>query len=204
MFNDVAQFIVVWIFVLVAYASVGFISLRDVKELSHFEDAIIYFFQVAFVSYDLEIFDVYEPDRPNLKKFGELFMLSFLFVNALILLNVVIAMMADSYGFMANRRIGIYNYMMIKAAPSYANDKHYGALAFLPAPFAVVSFLTIPYYLCVKEKERLRRFTDRFNVSCYFIVSIIISVIFLAINLTLVPFAYLKNCWHKIKLARIS
>ena len=36
----------------------------------------------------------------------------------------------------------------------------------------------------------------------YFFICIFISVAFLAINLLLVPFAYLKTCWHKIKLAR--
>ena len=124
-----------------------------------------------------------------------------MFVNALVLLNVVIAMMADTYVFMTSLKIGIYNHSVIKTAPSYANHKHYGALAFLNAPLAVFSFLTIPYYLCVTDKKRLEKFTTRFNMGVYAFFSIPISVAFLVINLLLVPFAYLKTCWHKIKLA---
>ena len=36
----------------------------------------------------------------------------------------------------------------------------------------------------------------------YFFVSILISVVFLAINLALLPFAYLKTIWHKITLKK--
>ena len=65
----------------------------------------------------------------------------------------------------------------------------------------MISFLTIPYYLCVRDKKRLQKFTRRFNIGLYFFFSIIISSLFLMFNLILVPFAYLKTCYHKIKLA---
>ena len=155
MFKDVGQFLVVWFFVLLAFSSVGFITFREVEGLGSMEDAMFFFFQVAFVNFDLDAFDVVYADRPVMKRLGKYFVLLFLFINAVILLNVVIAMMADTYGFMTNLRIGIYNHSVIKTAPSYASNKQYGALAFLPAPFAIISFFTIPYYLCVKDKERL-------------------------------------------------
>ena len=90
-----------------------------------------------------------------MRQISKYFVLSFVFVNALILLNVVIAMMADTYNFMTSKKIGVYNHSVIRTSPAYANDKYYGALAFLNAPFACLPFLTIPYYLCVKDKKRL-------------------------------------------------
>ena len=38
----------------------------------------------------------------------------------------------------------------------------------------------------------------------YFFVSIIISVIFVALNIILMPFGYLKTCYDKILLAKCS
>ena len=203
MFKDVGQFIIVWLFVLMGYASVGFITFREVPELKSMEDAIVFFFQTAFVNYEMDVFEVYD-DRPNMKRLGKYFVLSFVFLNAVVLLNVVIAMMADTYGYMTSLRIGIYNHSVIKTAPSYASNKHYGALAFLCAPFATFAFFTIPYYLCVKDKERLERFTTRFNKGIYAPLCFFTSIVFLVINLLLVPFAYVKTCWHKIKLARAN
>ena len=204
MFNDIGQFLAIWIFVLTGFSSVGFITFADVPELSKFSEAFLFFFQVAFGNYEIDIFEEIPSyaNKPNLKIIGRYFILAFLFLNAIILLNVVIAMMANTYGIMTSEKLGIYNHSVIKTAPSYANNKHYGALAFLPAPFAIASFFTIPYYLCVKDTARLERFTTRFNMGTYFIFTILFITIFIAINLLLVPFAYLKNIWHKIILAR--
>ena len=67
-------------------------------ELETFLSSITYFYQAAFVNYDIEIFEVYTDRGQNfMKQFGKWFVLSFVFVNALILINVVIAMMADTY-----------------------------------------------------------------------------------------------------------
>ena len=35
----------------------------------------------------------------------------------------------------------------------------------------------------------------------YAFITILISLVFIVVNALLVPFAYLKICWHKIKLA---
>ena len=59
----------------------------------------------------------------------------------------------------------------------------------------MISFLTIPYFLCVKDKARLEKFTTRFNMVFYFVISIPMSVVFMAVNLVLLPFAYLKTIW---------
>ena len=97
-FNDVGKFIFIWIIVLCGFASVGFITFQPVPELTTFLSSITYFYQASFANYDLEIFDVYTDRGQNfMKQFGRWFVLLFVFVNALILINVVIAMMADTY-----------------------------------------------------------------------------------------------------------
>ena len=156
MFKDVAQFIVIWFIVLIAFASVGFMTFKEVPNLRKFDESLVYFFKAALGSFDLDIFaETYLPARPLLHKLGIYFVLVFVFINLVILINVVIAMMADTYGLMSSIRLGQYSHSVIKTAPAYKPDKHYGALAFLPAPFAAISFLTIPYYLCVTDKVRL-------------------------------------------------
>ena len=203
MFKDVGQFIIIWFIVLIAFSSVGFMTFQEVPSLRKFEDSFIYFFQAALGEFDLDIFaETYLPARPLLHKLGIYFVLVFVFINLVILINVVVAMMSDTYGVMSSVKLGQYSHSVIKTAPAYKPDKHYGALAFTPAPFAVISFLTIPYYLCVKDKARLEKFTMSFNMTFYFFFSILTSTIFLAFNLILLPFAYLKTCVHKIYLAR--
>ena len=44
MFKDVARFILIWVFVLLGYSSVGFITFQEVPDLNKFEDSLKYFF----------------------------------------------------------------------------------------------------------------------------------------------------------------
>ena len=120
MFNVVGQFTLLWFFVLLGYSSVGFITFSEVPKLFSFKQSLIYFLQASFGSFYLEIFDAtYLPDRPNLNRIGIYFVLSFVFLNLIILINVVIAMMTDTYSYMTFRKLGIYSHNLIKAAPSY-------------------------------------------------------------------------------------
>ena len=103
MFKDVAQFIIIWIFILIGYSVVGFLTFQEIKGLNQWTDSIIYFFKASFGDFDIEIFDYYLPsNRHTLRMIGIYFVLSYVFLQTLILLNVVIAMMADTYGIMTS------------------------------------------------------------------------------------------------------
>lgn len=77
--------------------------------------------------------------------------LIFVIINLLILLNVVIAMMTDTYSLMSSVRKGLYNYNIVKATYSYKLDSQYGGLILLPPPLCIISFLTIPIYWRIKD-----------------------------------------------------
>ena len=104
---------------LLGFSSVGFITFQDVPELSSFEFSFRYFLQASFGSFDVSIFDIYLPGRPDLARIGVYFILLFVFLNLIILVNVVIAMMADTYGYMTSVKLGIYSHSVIKTAPAY-------------------------------------------------------------------------------------
>lgn len=100
-----------------------------------------------------------ETDREILREVGIFLVLFYVFLNMLILLNIVIAMMADTYVMMTSVRKGIYNYNIIKVAPTYKLDKYYGGLSMLTPPFCLIgTFCLLPYYLSVHDKKRLERF----------------------------------------------
>ena len=130
MFKDVGQFIIIWIFVLFGFSSVGIITLNRHPRMKTFSSSLLFFFEVAFGNYDLDSIEEIWGDQTYFKTFAKYIILLFLFLNAIILLNVVIAMMASTYGLMTSLSVGIYNHSVIRAAPAYKNDKYYGSLAF--------------------------------------------------------------------------
>ena len=156
------MFLSIWFIILFSFTMVGVQTFQEVAELSSFETGFIYFIQASFGEYDLTIFDVFvqtQPERKLLRQFGIGFVLSFVFINMLLLLNIVIAMMADTYAMMTSVRRGIYNYSVVRVSPAYRLDKNYGGLTLLFPPFCLIStFCLLPYYMCVKDTKRLRWF----------------------------------------------
>lgn len=156
------MFLSIWFIILFSFTMVGVQTFQEVAELSSFETGFIYFIQASFGEYDLTIFDVFvqtQPERKLLRQFGIGFVLSFVFINMLLLLNIVIAMMADTYAMMTSVRRGIYNYNVVRVSPAYRLDKNYGGLTLLFPPFCLIStFCLLPYYMCVKDTKRLRWF----------------------------------------------
>lgn len=206
MFYDIAIFIVLWLIILVGF-TIGAINIfNEIEVLSTFQTGSIYFMNAAFANYDLTIFDVLiEPPtlvRPNLRMFGIYYVLLYVFCNVLVLLNVLIALLSDTYNLMTPMRRGLYNYNIIKGATLYKPDKYYGGLIFMTTVMAPLAFCLLPYYMLVKDKARLLWFNQRFLLATYGCLAVVFAAVFIAVNLLLMPFAYLKTCAHKINLAR--
>ena len=70
---------------------------------------ILLLFGAAFGSYKFDWFDVYE-EQPIKKYIGHIFLIMFIFINLILLLNMLIAMMSDTYAMMGEMKKGIYNF----------------------------------------------------------------------------------------------
>lgn len=128
--------------------------------------------------------------------------MTFVLINLLILVNVVIAMMADTYALMTSVRKGVYNYNIIQTAAAYKIDKYYGGLVIWMPPFCAITFLLLPFYIGIKDREKLRVFNEWVLRSSYMIILAFLCAGHVVVNLILSPFAYLKNIWHKVNLVR--
>lgn len=203
MFNDVAIFIVVWYLVLMSFSMVALFVFSEVKALESLPNAMIYFYNSSLGGYDLTIFDVYEQSEPKryiLKWFGVIFVVFFVFLNLLILLNVLIAMMADTYAVMSSQRKGLFNYGVIRAVPAYKTNKIYGGLLFNVFPCSVITFFLLPFYIVIKNTDTLTAITRISTTGHYTFVMLFIGFAYIVGNLILLPFAYLKTVAHKVSL----
>lgn len=97
----------------------GIILFQQIPELNNFSSAFPIWIQAAMGDYDISIFDIFLETNPFMYWLGVYNTLTFVFINILVLINVVIAMMTDTYALMTSVRKGLYNYNIIKATPSY-------------------------------------------------------------------------------------
>ena len=93
---------------------------------------------------------------------------------------------------------------MIARIPIYEDDNRYGGLIVGTPPFNILAIVMIPFYCCVKDEKTLRWGNDLFTRILFAPMAILITLAFIAINLLLLPFAYLSAIAQKITLLRIQ
>lgn len=112
--------------------------------------------------------------------------------NCILMLNFVIAMLADTYSKLTSQSLGLYYDGVIARIPVYEDDLKYGGLIIGTPPFNVLAIFLVPYYLCVKDEEKLIAVNHAFTKIVFLPIALIMSVVFAALSLALVPFAYLQ------------
>ena len=199
MMKDLMIFFVLFVIELIAFACVGILSFGNLKEYTDLNTTLVMFFESSLGNWD---FSIYEDESMSLGKkwYGILFHMTVLLVNMLLLLNLVIAIMSDTYSAFATVKLGLFSQGIIEAIPSYKNDKHYGFLISAFPPFNLLTMLCLPFMLCIKNRKKKDAFNMTICKICYLPVMFFTSLAFIIMNLLLVPFAYGKSLAHKYRL----
>ena len=135
---------------------------------------------------------------------GKYFELFVTVSNMLVLVNLVIGIMSDTYAHYVQYRKSLFSKNIIEAIPSYKNDKHYGSIISAFPPFNLISLIFLPILLCIKNKRKLKTFNVMACKLIYLPILLVTSVIFFVSSILMIPFAYFKMVTFKFKLYRKS
>ena len=158
----------------------------------------------TYISSALGDFDLdqYEDLEGWKSKFGLFLHLTVLFMNLILMLNLLIALLTESYQVLNCVRTGLFWSYVINEMPKLAYDAHYGILSMPPFIFSWMSFLALPFLWFIKDKLTLKSINRIcFNI-VYFPIAVVLLIIFMVVNFALVPFAYLKTILHKSLLTK--
>ena len=125
-----------------------------------------------------------------------------LFFYMILMINLLIAIMSDEYNVLSSVKTGLYWRNVILDMPKFSYNKYYGSLTMLPFAFSWISILVLPFLYVIKNRGTLFAINRVVFVINYFPIFLLTLVIFMAMNLILLPFAYLKTILHKITLLR--
>ena len=185
--------LIILMFTLIGQINFGF----DLKDYKNLWLAFIKVLKTSIGGYE---FDKYKDFADN-DKYQTKLILSDLFTFAVVsscrilLLNIVIAFLTNSYMRYKMNSKGIYLTKIIGSRSSQASDPHYGCyLANLtPADFVLIPF--IPYAMLRKPSVELNNALVKIQ---YFILLFIYYVIFAIGSVVLTPFAFLKALSSKL------
>jgi hypothetical protein len=121
-------------------------------------------------------------------------------MNLILLLNLVIAILTETYIRFSKVKLGLYYDGVVDAISTLKYDKLYGAMITAVPPFNVLMFLMTPLFVLVKNPRRLKKINHALTLITYMPIAFILVIIFAAVNIALMPIAYVFAIAHKIKL----
>ena len=198
MIGEVLKFLFIWSIVLVAISSIASLLFGELPEFEVFTDVLFACFGMSMGNYEYGIFE----DLSLGANIGKFFIIVSVIINTVVLMNFIIAILSDTYSKLSTQSLGIYYDGIIARIPIYEYNPRYGGLIVGTPPFNVLAILMIPVYLLVKDQETLTNINDKFTRVLYLPLAIFFTAIFTALNLLIVPIAYLAALMKKMKLAK--
>ena len=198
MFGDVLKFLFLWGIILFMLASVAALLFGELDQFKSFFDCLLKIFNTAMATFEIAEFEDLRIGADT----GKLYIALLSLINNIILLNFIVAILADTYTKFTENSLGLYYDGIISRIPIFEDDERYGGLILGTPPFNVFAVVMIPFYVFVKDEERLRRGNDLFTKMLFAPIALILTGIFLALTLAMVPFAYLAAIAKKISLMR--
>jgi len=115
------------------------------------------------------------------------------------MLNLVIAILSETYARLSPQRLGLYYDSLIATLPALSYDKKYGSLILLPPPLNVITIFMMPYFAFKDPKDpQIKVCNKTLTKIFYFPFAFGLTTIFMMYNIIMIPFAYLSAVGYKI------
>lgn len=147
MIGDVLKFLVIWSIELICFSTVSALLFGELDQYKVFFQVFIYTFGTGLGNYDYTVF----AEAALGQTFGEIYVVFVVIINSIVLLNFIIAILADTYSKLSVQSLGIYYDGIISRIPIYEYDSRYGGLIIGTPPYNVFALFMVPYYLIVKD-----------------------------------------------------
>jgi len=86
------------------------------------------------------------------RHFGEIFHIIVIILNMVLLINLVIAILSETYTRLSEQKLGLYYDGVIEVIPAYKYRKFYGALIAACPPFNLLILPFLPIFWCNSKR----------------------------------------------------
>jgi len=113
MMKDIIIFSGLWGIQMVFFACIGILMFGELPVYESFYDTMVMLFESAIGSWDFSIYD----DLSIGKIYGEIYHIIYLMVNLILFLNLVIAILSNTFGVLEPKSLALYYDGVIEAIP---------------------------------------------------------------------------------------
>lgn len=124
---------------------------------------------------------------------GYYFHIIFLLINIILMLNLVIAILSQSFQNLASYTNGLYCDTLVKSFAAAEWHDRYGCLACANTPLQVTYLLMVPAIMTAFTDEDVKWRNETLATMLYFPIALIITTLFSVFTVVYAPFAFLLH-----------
>ena len=196
MIIDLGKFMTLWLLVIITFTMVGSLLFGGLPDFHDMGDVFVMFFEASLGSWNNGVFkkENEEGEVNNITKWmGIIYLLIFLMINLILMLNLVIAILANTYSAYDVISSGLYYGVLIDMFTIAEWDSKWGSLVCAQTPFNVFLPLAMPV-LAITERtnpDNLETINNRIAMMLYMPTALSVTIVFTVSNTVIAPFAYI-------------
>lgn len=190
MLFEIIKFIIIYGLILIVFASSGYLFFIRVEGYSTITDAFISLLSASLGSFDFTPFE--SKDMVLSTSFGYYFLILYLVISNIVLLNFIIAILANTYNKLIGVSKALYFNEIIKIRNVLECDKYYSSLVSLPIPLNAALIPAYPFIIFCKSK----RLNNLMLHISYLPVMVLGTLCFCLLSIVLWPISYLALLWQ--------
>lgn len=166
------------------------------EEFSTPFDAMIIMVDSSMGNFDFEIFS--EVEDPNVQLAGKLYILASVILFTILILNLIIAILSNTYTLFSDKSIGLYLSKIISTRVEFQHDENYSAFIMGMSPLNLIILPFVPIMLIIKPNPQLNYYL---MITQYCILMFMIFIAFFIISILLIPIAFIQSLIFKLRQA---
>jgi len=137
--QDFFNFVILYCLITLMFGIVGNLNfLYDLTEFEGMFESILTVIDASLGNYDITIFD--KIANKNMALFGKIYMITIIVMFNILLMNLVIAILANTYSNFESGSTGLYLSKILSTRDEVEYDQNYGAFLSAMPPINVLQF----------------------------------------------------------------
>ena len=186
MLNDIAIFMVLFVIELIIFASIGSLLFSSISSFDSLYTSLKTLFSYALGNFDF----VTLANNDKSEILGTLYVIIVVVANNILILNLLIAILSSTYALLESKKLVLYINEILSLRSTLEYDKNWSSIVSTFSPFNLVSAMFCPFILIARNPKKLNNILFHLE---YIPLLWLITPAYLALNLVLIPFGYIKG-----------
>jgi hypothetical protein len=187
---DIGIFMVLFTILLIIYASMAVLLFYTETGYTNFWDSMVTLFGSALGNFNFTSLDGSNKGQVV----GEIYLISFIILCNILILNLLIAILSSTYALLEDKKLVLYINEILKLRASLEYDNRASGMVSTFPPWNFFPLILSPFHFILTDTVA---FNEVVCHICYVPVMVVITIVFIVLNIFLIPLAYMKGIFTK-------